>query len=396
MPRAETPSAGNPVRHLRGTIRVLGLLALPVVLLGGCKGGDSTTQKGPQGVTYPVEAIRVEARDVQYSIFAVGSVDAFEQVEATSKVEGVVEKVLFTEGDTVKEGQVLVEVEPQRYRLAAQAARAEFDRAQVEYQTAESMYARRLELKETAPDIISEDDLDSLRREAESRKAAAMAARANAELAELKYRDSHVRAPHSGTIETRSVQTGQYVKFGQALSTLIRRDPLLLRFQVPEQDAGHLRPEMTATFSVRDNSYRFEAVLVHVATKADETTRMTAVIARVTDAKRDQLRPGAFAEITVPVAAPQPMPVIPQTAIRPTARGFLGFVVEDGNTARERLLTLGLRTPDGWVEVRSGVKPGEMVVIRGSEALRDGVTVSVEQPAPPAGTGTPAPAKENL
>jgi multidrug efflux pump subunit AcrA (membrane-fusion protein) len=68
--------------------------------------------------------------------------------------------------------------------------------------------------------------------------------------------------------------------------------------------------------------------------------------------------------------------VIPQTAVRPSERGFLAYVVE-GDVARERELTLGLRTADGRVEVRSGVKPGEKLVIRGAEALQDGAKVRV-------------------
>jgi multidrug efflux system membrane fusion protein len=70
--------------------------------------------------------------------------------------------------------------------------------------------------------------------------------------------------------------------------------------------------------------------------------------------------------------------------VRPSERGFLGYVVE-GDTARERILTLGLRTPDGRVEIKDGVKPGERIVVRGGEALKDGATVRVE-----AAKGTPS------
>jgi multidrug efflux pump subunit AcrA (membrane-fusion protein) len=63
--------------------------------------------------------------------------------------------------------------------------------------------------------------------------------------------------------------------------------------------------------------------------------------------------------------------------VRPSERGFLGYVVE-GDTARERVLTLGLRTADGRVEIKDGVKPGERIVVRGGEALKDGATVRVE------------------
>ena len=91
--------------------------------------------------------------------------------------------------------------------------------------------------------------------------------------------------------------------------------------------------------------------------------------------------------------------MIPQTAVRPSERGFLAFVVEDGR-ARERVLALGLRTADGRVEVREGLKPGEQLVVRGAEALSDGATVRVAEgdkpgasrvePRRPADGGKPA------
>jgi membrane fusion protein (multidrug efflux system)/multidrug efflux system membrane fusion protein len=103
---------------------------------------------------------------------------------------------------------------------------------------------------------------------------------------------------------------------------------------------------------------------------------MVAITAQVDDPSRGELRPGSFAQVTVPVGSSAEAAVIPQTAVRPSERGFLAYVV-DGGVARERELSLGLRTADGRVEVRSGVKPGEQLVVRGGEALRDGAKVKV-------------------
>jgi multidrug efflux system membrane fusion protein len=103
---------------------------------------------------------------------------------------------------------------------------------------------------------------------------------------------------------------------------------------------------------------------------------MVDVTAHVLNANRPELRPGAFARVIVPIGAPREAPVIPQTAIRPSEKGFLAFTVADG-VARERVLTLGMRTADGRVEVREGLEPGENLVIRGAEALRDGAKVKI-------------------
>jgi multidrug efflux system membrane fusion protein len=113
-----------------------------------------------------------------------------------------------------------------------------------------------------------------------------------------------------------------------------------------------------------------------VAAAAEENTRMAAITAEITDKNKNLLRPGAFAEIHIPVGSSRKVPVIPQTAIRPSERGFLSFVVENGQ-AVERVVTLGMRTTDGRVEIMQGLKAGETLVIRGGEALRSGVPVKI-------------------
>src|SRR5262249_1929104 len=152
---------------------------------------------------------------------------------------------------------------------------------------------------------------------------------ASLQQAERNERDSQVKAPFSGTIQSRNVQTGQYVQPGALLTTLVRRDPLLLRFQVPEGDAARLNPGMPAHFQVRNSSEEYQAHIIHVAESADETSRMVSVTAEIKD-PGERLRPGAFAEVTVPVGGRVNAAVIPQTAVRPSERGFLAYVVEGG------------------------------------------------------------------
>jgi len=137
---------------------------------------------------------------------------------------------------------------------------------------------------------------------------------------------------------------------------------------------------MVANFKVRDNPIDYAATIVHVAAAADESARMVDVTAHVQTTNDGALRPGAFAEITIPVSSPRTVPVVPQTAIRPSEKGFIAYVVENG-TAVERILSIGMRTVDGKAEVISGLQPGEMLVVRGAEALRPGAPVRIMPPA---------------
>jgi membrane fusion protein (multidrug efflux system)/multidrug efflux system membrane fusion protein len=103
---------------------------------------------------------------------------------------------------------------------------------------------------------------------------------------------------------------------------------------------------------------------------------MVAVTAEVRDTRDEALRPGVFAEITIPVSSPRNAPVIPQTAVRPSERGFIAYIVQN-DAAVERVLTVGMRTTDGQIEVISGLSPGEILVVRGAEALLNGSPVKI-------------------
>ena len=350
---------------------------------GGSRGGGA---RGP--IQFPVEVAPVGSQDVEYVVDAVGSVEAFERVQITARVPGAVERVLFTEGQTVKKGDVLAEIEPARYAIAVRSAEAALARARATLVEAEAGARRRAAVNEASPGLLPTEQLETFEARARTAEADVAAAKATLDQAQLNQRDAYVRAPMDGVLQTRTVQTGQYVQPGAVLATLLRREPLLLRFSVPAADVARIQPGMTARFSVRTVGGDFVANITHVAAAADDASRMVPVTAEVTGEAAAQLRPGAFATVSVPVETRGGSPVIPQTAVRASERGFLAFVVE-GDKARERVLDLGMRTADGRVEVRDGVKPGETLVVRGGEALRDGVSVRVAEGPKPTFTGEP-------
>ena len=370
---------------------ILTSLIVPAIFCVGCgsepsAAGQKKSADSRKRMQFPVEVIRVQNRAVTYSLNAVGSVEAFEKVQVTARVAGVVERVLFTEGDRTVSAQVLVEIEPQRYSLAVESAQASFAKSSAAKSDADAGLKRRESVDAQNPGLIPGEEIEAWRTKV--LVAAAEVAQTGAALnqAKLNLHDAYVRAPLAGLVQTRTVQTGQYVQPGTILATLIRRDPLLLRFQVTEQDAGRLQPGMKAFFKIRNEKQNYEARIIHVAAATDENSRMVAVTAEVTDRQKSFLRSGSFAEITVPVGNSRQTPVIPQTAIRPSEKGFLAFVVENG-LAVERILNPGMRTADGEIEVISGLQSGELLVIRGAEALVNGAAVRVTPSPPDKGQG---------
>jgi membrane fusion protein, multidrug efflux system len=353
----------------------------------GKKDADGPAKRGTSSrsnMMFPVETRIVDLRALVYTVNAVGSVDAFEKVQVTARVAGVVDRVLFSEGSFARVDQILVEIEPERYNLAVEAAEAAHQKAVASLADAEAGLKRRETVITQNPGLIPGEEVETWRTKVLLAKSDLAQAKAALNQAKLNLHDAYVRAPFSGILQTRTVQTGAYVETGTVLATLIRRDPLLLRFSVPEREAARIRVGMTANFKIRNVDKTYASKIVHVAESADDTTRMVALTAEVANPNDEDLRPGSFAEIVVPVSSERTAPVIPQTSIRPSDRGFIAFIIENG-MAKERILSLGMRTADGQVEVLGGLKPGEKLVIRGAEALRDGAPVKETQTPAAAG-----------
>jgi membrane fusion protein, multidrug efflux system len=198
-------------------------------------------------------------------------------------------------------------------------------------------------------------------------------------VAQLNLRDSFVRAPVAGVVQTRTVQTGQYLQAGAVLATLLQRDPMLLRFEVTEQDAPRLRPGMKAHIRLRETARDYTATITLVSGEADDQTRLVPVTARVDKTQHQYwLRPGAFCTVTVPIGTARESIEIPEGAVQPTENGDIAFV-DIKNVARQRLLSLGMSTAGGGVEVTHGLNDGDLLIVSGIEPLSDGAPVSVTQ-----------------
>lgn len=358
-------------------LRVLAVCVLSF-LVAACGGGGDASKSGPKKLSFPVEVISVEGQTIEYAISAVGTVEAFETVLVTARVRGVIEKVNLREGQEVKPDEVLVEIEPQTYRNALDSANARLLKAEAAVSDAEFGLNKREEANAKNPGIFSPEEVETWRNKVKSTRAEVSSAKVDVAQATLDLDNAFAKAPIGGIIQTRSAQTGAYVQPGTLLATLQRRDPLLVRFAVTEQEAGYLTIDKDLTFTARETVRPLKAKITYIAAAADVGTRMVSVLGQVDAKDRELVRPGAFAQVRIVTSSKPNTPAIPQTAVRPSERGFLAYVIEKG-VAKERVLTLGLRTDDGRVEVRAGLTPGEKLVVRGGEALRDGVSVTVTE-----------------
>jgi multidrug efflux system membrane fusion protein len=360
-----------------------GLLAaasLAALALPACKSQSSAAPRGGGQRPLTVRAAPVAVQDVVYEIKAIGSLEPEELVQITAEVQGAVADVRFNEGDRVNTGTVLARIDPDRYRLEADRAEATYRKALADEQRARTDLERREAL--ARDQLVAAEELNRSRGENDRLAAESAAAKAARDIAQQNLTRSSVRPSRAGVINTRAVQTGQFVQPGTVLATVVDTSRLRLRFKVGDAESLRARRQQTVKFRVASlGSREFDATVYHVSDVADPATRQVEVMAWVRNP--GELKPGFFTEVTLASETRKGALVVPEGAIQASDKGFVAYVVA-AQKAQLRPVAIGLRTGSGVVEILSGVKAGEVVVTEGSDRLADGVPVQVTQGAAPA------------
>lgn len=353
--------------------------AAVALALAGC-GSPESAAAAPAERRHAVDVAAAVAEPPSREVAAPGQLEAVETVRIPARIAGIVERVLVQDGDAIAPGQAVAVLDAQRYRLAAEAARARRARAEALRDDAAAQLRRREAAAAAQPGLLSDDDLAQVRARAAQAEAEAALAAAELAGAELDLADTRVTSPIAGTVEARLVASGDAVQPGSGVATVVDRSRILLRTHVPAGDAALLRPGLPAAFRTDGAPADGNATIILVGAAADPATRLVAVVAQVAAADAAGLRGGAFASVRIALPPGPPQVLVPDLAVRPSARGFLVYVVEGppgAEVARERRVTLAGRTRDGRVAVAAGVHAGEVVVARGAEALRDGAPIDV-------------------
>jgi multidrug efflux system membrane fusion protein len=359
---------------------------LMIVLACACaKKADTPQAQGKRGaggggkLEYPVDVAKLESKPMQYTVNAPGTIDAFQQVQITARVSGAVDRVTFVEGQQVKAGDVLAVIESERYQIALEQAKSAVSKATAAQGAAQAALGRRQAAQKESPGLVPGEEIEQKQAAVDSANADLLAAKQAQRVAELNLRDSSVRAPIAGIVQTRTVQQGQYLQPGAVLATILQKEPMLLRFQVSEQDAPRLKPDMPVNMVLKESPREFIGKITLVADAADPTTRMVPVTAQVDQTDHQYwLRPGAFREVSVPIGSARPGIVVPALAVQPTEKGNTVYIVDDKNIAHAKIVQLGMHTADGGVELTRGVSEGDMIVVRGIDPLSDGAPVKVQ------------------
>jgi membrane fusion protein (multidrug efflux system) len=328
------------------------------------QGGQGAGNRGGGGGSgAPVSVITAVAkqRSIDVGIEAIGTANSNESVTITSRTSNIVTAVHFSDGQSVKAGQVLVELDREQANAALAVATAAFEESR-------SQYNRSREL--VATQVLSKAQYEQL--EATMKANEARVAAAKAQLS-----DTYIRAPFDGGVGMRRISLGALISPGTVITTLDDVSSIKVDFAVPEAHVGQLR--VGQNVQARTNAYpgrKFTGRVVSIDSRVDATTRAVTVRAMVAN-NSAALKPGMF--LTVELAQDhRPGVSIPEEAVIPEqARQFV-YVI-DGKVVRKREVTLGRREP-GFVEIVNGLSVGDHVVVEGTLKLREGTPVSEVAP----------------
>jgi membrane fusion protein, multidrug efflux system len=296
------------------------------------------------------------ARSLGVEIEAVGTAIANEAVEITSKVSNVVTAIRFEEGQPVKRGSVLVELDSAQARADMAEARAALAEAQNQHRRGQELTLQVLSRAQL-------DQLETALRTAEARLAAAQA----------RLSDTVIRAPFDGSTGFRRVSVGSLIREGATITTLDDTSVMKLEFTVPQTFLHALREGLPVEATAAGMPGRtFTGTLTTIGTRIDPVTRSIAVRAELPNPDR-ALKPGIF--MSVKLRGPETNALlVPEEALVPEQGRTFVFVVTDG-VAKRRVVTTGRRLP-GQVEIATGLSERERVIIAGSQKVRDGTRVT--------------------
>ena len=315
---------------------------------------------GPPGgmPPMPVDVDSARLGRVTDNVRATGRIEAMQSIDLRPDEQGRVTELLFHEGQYVERGAPLVQIDDQMLR--AQAAKAEAER-----DLAKQTLARIERLR-----------TDNATAPADYDEAAANARAAEAALAvlQLQIQRTTVRAPFAGVVGQRYVSQGDYVTSGNRLLALQTVDPQRAVIEIPERHATALRVGQTVEFAVAARpDQTFHATVDFVDPSVDSAARTILVKGRVANPGR-VLKPGMFIEARLATGSRAGAVIVPEDAIQPLRTTNVAWAVVNGKAER-RTVTLGART-EGKVEILSGVKAGEVVVVGGLERMNEGMAVA--------------------
>jgi membrane fusion protein (multidrug efflux system) len=356
------------------------LALLMPLLIQACSEGDAKqgkeAAKGPAAL--PVGVVETSLRPVPVTFEAVGRTEGSREVQVRARVMGILEKQLYTEGDSVKAGAVLFQIERAPFEIELAQARGTLEQEIARDQLAQAEYQRLKGLADRR--AISQKESDQAASTARQSRAAVEVARARVRQAELNLSYTTVTAPIGGITGRAQQSIGSLLQPNNdsaVLTTITRADPIWVRFGLSESEYATVRRNenaMEVHLELADGSpYETPAKVNFAGSTVDSATGTVQMRAELPNPKV-RLLPGQFVRVRV-TAGSQDAIVVPQKAVQQNEGGRFVWVASAEGKAVQRPVKTGSWVGDDWV-VLEGLKPGERVIVDNLVRLRPDAPVS--------------------
>ncbi|HEY6004417.1 MAG TPA: efflux RND transporter periplasmic adaptor subunit [Anaeromyxobacter sp.] len=365
------------------------LLAAALALAAGACSRGEGKGAGAAGRAVPVRAATAVAKDVPVEVRAVGKIVSSESVAIRAQVSGTLVATRFTEGQAVRKGDVLVEIDRRPFQAAVSeaAARLRQDRARAENARDDSNRYAGLVEKE----YVTRQQYEAAKANAAALEAQVAADEAALERAQLNLSYATIRAPISGRTGRLLVHAGNLVSAGtpEPLLTIEQVKPVFAEFAVPDRHLAAVRERRDAPppVAIRTSTAAAPVAgeLAFVNNTVDPATGTILLKARVPN-EDEALWPGQLVDVSIRVAERTKAVVVPAAAVASGQQGDYAYVVTPDRKVQVRPIVVE-QAGETEVVVLKGLSPGEVVVTEGHLRLRPGAAVEILQ-----GDGRPAPA----
>jgi membrane fusion protein, multidrug efflux system len=359
-------------------------LSLVVVLFGtlasGCK-KEAKVAAGPPDV----EVAEVAKQDVQVAKEWVGSMDGSVNAVIRAQVQGYLMKQLYTEGQFVKQGQAMFQIDPRTFQAAVDQARADVAQKKARWDQTQANLARIKPLAEQ--NAVSRKDLDDAVGNESSAHAAYDSAKAALDKVQLDLGFTYVTSPINGIAGMAKAQIGNLVGPGQTeeLTTVSDVNPIKVWVPISEQEFLHAQssrpaqgePKRKIDLILADGTaYPQKGEFAFADRQVDPMTG-TLKIAVLFPNPGNVLRPGQYAKVRAVMATLPGAVVVPQRAVNELQGNFQVAVVGSDNKVAVRTVKTGVKT-GSLVVISEGLKPGERIVVEGVQKVKDGITVNAK------------------
>lgn len=348
-------------------------LTLAALLVACGQQEQAPTEAAPAERPTRITVAEAEVQPVTVTETAIGRIETRSAPMLTAEVSGRVTEVAVDAGETVQEGEVLARIDPENYRLAEQAARAEVQRLQALIGNAERQLERQRKM--LAENFITQSAFEETEAQLQALREQLDAAQARLSGASRDLEKATVRAPVSGVIDERLVTPGGFIQAGQPMFRLVTRDLLQVVLPYPETVAPRLEVGQTVYLTTPlTPGERVEGEISELR-PALGGTRAVEVIVNVPNP--GAWRPGASVTGTVVLDRRENV-VLPEVSVVQRPAGELVYLIE-GERARAQQVRTGIDLEGDRVEILEGVAAGASVAVDGAAYLTDGALVAIEE-----------------